>query len=109
MNLKNQIYDNNKWAKLNSYQCKSNHCYRTINLETYKIYINLGFICDNRQNSKEYIEFVGKDENTYNNNVGIDWYLGDAAPGIEYGMIVIKCPADKNYFNQHPITDVTCP
>ena len=92
--------------ELGTYQCKSNYCYRAISLETYEIYKNLGFICDNRTTAKEYIEFVGEDGHIYNNNAGIDWYLGGAAPGIKYGMIVIECPADKNYFQ--PAFDNGC-
>ena len=84
--------------ELGDYKCKSNFCYRAISQETYEIYKNLGFIGDNRPNAQEYMESVDENEKAYNNNSGIDWFLGGAAPGSEYGMIVIECPADMNYF-----------
>ena len=84
--------------ELGKYQCKTNHCYRAISQETYELYKNSGFISDNRPNSKEYMESVDENGKTFNNNSGIDWYLGGAAPGGEYGMIIIECPADMNYF-----------
>ena len=84
--------------ELGGYKCKSNYCYRAISPETYELYRTSGFICDNRPNSNEYMEMVDEDGKIYTNNSGIDWYLGGAAPGKEYGMIVIECPADRNYF-----------
>ena len=84
--------------ELGKYQCKSNYCYRAISQETYELYRNVGFISDNRPNTKEYMESVDENGKAFNNNSGIDWFLGGAAPGGEYGMIVIECPADMNYF-----------
>lgn len=84
--------------ELGDYQCKSNYCYRAISKETYEIYKKMGFISDNRPNTNEYMEFVDENGKVSTNNSGIDWYLGGAAPGGEYGMIVIECPADMNYF-----------
>lgn len=84
--------------ELGKYQCKSNYCYRAISQETYELYKKSGFISDNRLNSNEYMESVDENGQVFTNNAGIDWYLGGAAPGGEYGMIVIECPADMNYF-----------
>lgn len=92
--------------ELGKYQCKSNYCYRAISQETYELYRNSGFISDNRPNTKEYMESVDANGKAFNNNSGIDWFLGGAAPGGEYGMIVIECPADMNYFQ--PAFDNGC-
>ena len=92
--------------ELGKYKCKSNYCYRAISQETYELYKNSGFISDNRPNSKEYMESVDENGKAFNNNSGIDWFLGGAAPGAEYGMIVIECPADMNYFQ--PAFDYGC-
>ena len=90
---------------IGEYECKPTCCYRAISQETFDIYKNLGFICDYRPNSTEYSEFVDDNGIVYCNNAGIDWYLGGAAPG-KYGMIVIECPADMNYFQ--PTLDYGC-
>ena len=92
--------------ELGKYQCKSNYCYRAITRETYEIYKKQGFISDDRPNSKEYMEYIGENGKIFNNNSGIDWYLGGAAPGTEYGMIIIECPADMKYFR--PAKDNGC-
>lgn len=92
--------------ELGTYQCKSNYCYRAISLETYELYKNLGFICNIRPNKKEYMEFVDENGQTFNNNSGIDWFLGGAAPGRKYGTIIIECPAYKSYFQ--PAFDNGC-
>ncbi len=92
--------------ELGKYQCKSNYCYRAISQETYELYKKTGFISDNRPNTKEYMESVDENGKVFNNNSGIDWFLGGAAPGGEYGMIVIECPADMNYFQ--PAFDNGC-
>lgn len=92
--------------ELGKYQCKSNYCYRAISQATYELYRNSGFISDNRPNTKEYMESVDENGKAFNNNSGIDWFLGGAAPGGEYGMIVIECPADMNYFQ--PAFDNGC-
>ena len=92
--------------ELGTYQCKSNYCYRAVSQEVYDLYKNLGYISDNRPNSNEYMEFIDENGEAFNNNAGIDWYLGGAAPGRRYGMIVIECPADKNYFQ--PAFDNGC-
>lgn len=84
--------------ELGKYQCKSNYCYRAISQETYELYKKTGFISDNRSNTNEYMESVDEKGEVFTNNAGINWYLGGAAPGGEYGMIIIECPADMNYF-----------
>ena len=100
-------HDQNKIKKeLGKYQCKSNYCYRAITQETYELYKNSGFISDNRPNTREYMESVDENGKAFSNNAGIDWFLGGAAPGRKYGMIVIECPADMNYFQ--PAFDNGC-
>ena len=92
--------------ELGKYQCKSNYCYRAISPEIYELYQKQGFISDDRPDSNEYMESVDEKGKLFNNNSGIDWFLGGAAPGREYGMIVIECPADMNYFQ--PAFDNGC-
>lgn len=92
--------------EIGGYQCKSNYCYRAISQENYEIYKKSGFICDDRPNAKEYMEYVDENGKVINNNSGIDWFLGGAAPGRKYGMIIIECPAYMNYFQ--PAFDNGC-
>lgn len=91
--------------ELGKYQCKSNYCYRAISQETYELYKKQGFVSDNRPKTNEYMESVDENGKVFSNNSGIDWYLGGAAPG-RYGMIVIECPADIDYFQ--PAIDNGC-
>lgn len=51
----------------------------------------------------EYLEYE-QDGKIYNNNKGVDWYLGGAE--LKYGDIVLECPADKEYFT--PAFDNGC-
>ncbi len=92
--------------ELGKYQCKSNCCYRAVSQEIYELYKKSGFIIDDRPNTNEYTESVDENGKIFTNNAGIDWYLGGAAPGKEYGMIVIEVPADMNYFQ--PAIDNGC-
>lgn len=82
--------------KIGNYECKPDHCYRAISLETLELYKQYGYVKDKRRT-----EFQAGI-----NNQGIDWYLGGAAPGNLYGNIVIECPADKQYFQ--PANDNGC-
>lgn len=76
------------------YKLKPNHVYRAISEELFNIYIKTGKIFGTSEDD-EYIEW---EENgvKYNNNRGVDWYLGGAC--LKYGNVIIECPADKNYF-----------
>ena len=40
----------------------------------------------------EYIQ----DGQRFNNNKGVDWYLGGVS--LRYGNVIIECPASKEYF-----------
>jgi len=75
-------------TKIGDYECRPDCCYRCISESTLAIYEKCGFIKDERRT--DYIEGV--------NNQGIDWYLGGAMPGPQYGFIIIEVLADKNYF-----------
>ena len=79
---------------LGDYQCKSNFAYRAISEKMFDRYIEVGFIIGNDEND-DYMEFEQNGE-VYNNNKGVDWYLG----GYEkkYGNIIIECPARKDFF-----------
>lgn len=79
--------------KLGDYECKPDHCYRAISLETYELYKKEGFITG----FSEYLgEVKDADGQVRIDNGGVDWYLGGA--GKRYGDIIIECPADKRYF-----------
>ena len=58
------------------------------------IYTNAGSIVGASE-TDEYEEFT-IDGKVYNNNRGVDWYLGGAC--LRYGDIILECPADKAYF-----------
>lgn len=79
---------------INGYELKSNCVYRAISEDLYNKYLEVGFVYGISQDD-EYIEHV---ENgiTYNNNRGVDWYLGGVC--LRYGSVVIECPASKEYF-----------
>lgn len=79
---------------INGYQLKPDHAYRAISYEMFEMYKENGMIIGMEDND-EYYEF---EENgiKYNNNKGINWYLGGVA--LKYGDIVLECPADKRYF-----------
>lgn len=81
-------------SEINDYKLKSDHAYRAVSKSTYEIYLELGFIYGLGEDD-EYIEY---EENgiIYNNNKGVDWYLGGAC--LKYGEVVIECPAYKEYF-----------
>lgn len=80
--------------EINGYQLKPDHCYRAISEKLFNIYKEKGFIVGTGEDD-EYQEKI-VDGNIYNNNKGVDWYLGGAEP--RYGEIVLECPADKEYF-----------
>ena len=76
------------------YIFKPDHVYRAISEELLNFYIEKGYIYGNDLND-EYIEYE-ENGKLYNNNRGVDWYLGGAS--LRYGDVIIECPAYKNYF-----------
>lgn len=79
---------------IDGYELKSDCVYRAISEELYDKYLELGYIYGNSKDD-EYMEYElnGK---TYNNNMGVDWYLGGVS--LRYGSVIIECPAYKEYF-----------
>ncbi len=82
------------FKELAGYKLKPDHCYRAVSEKMFKLYQEKGFIVGNGTDD-EYQEYV-EDGKTYNNNRGVDWYLGGVA--LKYGDIILECPADKEYF-----------
>ncbi len=80
--------------ELFGYQLKPDHCYRAISRDLLEKYKKTGFI-NGIGEDDEYQEYVENDQ-TVNNNKGVDWYLGGAE--LKYGDIVLECPAYKEYF-----------
>ena len=97
------------YKNIGDYECKPNYCYRAISKEVYDIYKEKGYIVG-YDNDKEYQEFVDENGSSWNNNAGVDWYLGGYA---KYGTIIIECPAYKDYFvpafdgGNHMTSDIT--
>ncbi len=85
--------------QIGNYILKEDHVYRLVDEETYNIYLKSGYIYGH--NSTDEYEENGK---TYNNNKGVDWYLGGAS--LKYGTILLECPAYKEYFT--PSYDFGC-
>lgn len=79
---------------LAGYQLKENCAYRAINEKMFQIYKEKGFIVGTGIDD-EYLEYEENGQ-TFNNNKGINWYLGGV--DLRYRNIVIECPADKKYF-----------
>lgn len=79
---------------IDGYELKSNCVYRAISEELYDKYLELGYIYGNSKDD-EYIEYE-EDGKIYNNNMGVDWYLGGVS--LRYGSVIIECPAYKEYF-----------
>lgn len=80
--------------EIDGYHLKSNCCYRAISFELYNIYLANGFVFSEILED-EYEEYE-EDGVVYNNNRGVDWYLGGVAP--HYGEVILECPAYKTYF-----------
>lgn len=80
--------------ELFGYQLKPDHCYRTISRDLLEVYKKTGYIYGTSEDD-EYQEYVENGQN-YNNNKGVDWYLGGVE--LKYGEIVLECPAYKDYF-----------
>lgn len=79
---------------LAGYKLKSDHCYRAVSEKMFQLYQEKGFIVGTGADD-EYQEYV-ENGKTFNNNKGVDWYLGGVA--LKYGDIILECPADKEYF-----------
>lgn len=80
--------------EIDGYQLKPDCVYRAISKELYDQYLDMGYIYGYDEND-EYIEYE-KDGKIYNNNKGVDWYLGGVS--LKYGDVVIECPASHKYF-----------
>lgn len=76
------------------YKFKPDYVYRAISEDLLEIYKQTGKIIG-IDSDDEYMEWE-ENGKSYNNNRGVDWYLGGAC--LRYGEIIIECPADKNYF-----------
>ncbi len=87
---------------IGNYLLKPNCVYRAISKELYNKYLEYGYIYGNDEND-EYIEYE-KNGQIYNNNRGVDWYLGGVS--LRYGEVIIECPALKQYFT--PAYDNGC-
>lgn len=92
----------NTIRQIGNYVLKEDHVYRLVNEETYKKYLQTGYVYGNNEND-EYVEYI-ENGKTYNNNKGVDWYLGGAS--LKYGTILLECPAYKDYFT--PAYDNGC-
>lgn len=62
--------------------------------DLHTLLLNTGFIYGNSE-TDEYEEYI-ENGHVYNNNKGVDWYLGGIEPS--YGEYIIACPAYKEYF-----------
>lgn len=80
--------------EVNDYKLKPDCVYRAINEELLEIYKESGFIIGSSIDD-EYKEYE-EDGKTYNNNKGVDWYLGGVC--LKYGDIILECPASKEFF-----------
>ena len=80
--------------ELAGYQLKPDHAYRAISEELFELYKKKGYVCGANPDD-EYQEFE-ENGKIFNNNQGVDWYLGGVA--LKYGDIILECPADKEYF-----------
>lgn len=75
------------------YKLKPDHAYRVVSKDTLDLYLESGYVFS--YEGDEYKEYE-EDGKIYNNNKGVDWYLGGA--GLRYGDYIIECPAYKEYF-----------
>ena len=82
------------FKECSGYQFKPDHVYRAMNHMLFDIYKKMGKIIG-IDATDEYMEWE-ENGRIYNNNKGVDWYLGGVC--LKYGDIIIECPADKEYF-----------
>lgn len=80
--------------EINGYQLKTDHAYRAISESMFQLYKEKGVILGSGIDD-EYLEYE-ENGKTFNNNKGVDWYLGGAE--LKYGDIILECPADMEYF-----------
>ena len=80
--------------EINGYVLKRDHVYRAVNEQEYERYVKLGYIYGYSEDDEyEEREIDGE---IYNNNKGINWYLGGVC--LKYGEVILECPAYKEYF-----------
>ena len=79
---------------LGNYELKPDRAYRAMSVNEYLLHEKSGYI-DGPPGDVEYEETV-VDGKTFNNNAGVDWYLGGAS--LRYGKVVIETPASKQFF-----------
>lgn len=80
--------------KMGNFICKNDHVYRAVSDRMCDVYLDTGFIMGTSEED-EYLEYEENGQ-VYNNNKGVDWFLGGFDK--KYGKIVIECPADMDYF-----------
>lgn len=80
--------------EIDGYVLKTNCVYRAVSVNTYNRYLETGYIYGvNEDDEYEEILIDGK---LFNNNKGVDWFLGGVC--LKYGEVIIECPALKEYF-----------
>lgn len=79
---------------MGNFICRNDHVYRAISDRMFDLYLETGFVMSNDEND-EYFEYEENGQ-TYNNNKGIDWFLGGFDK--KYGYIIIECPANRDFF-----------
>ena len=80
--------------EIDGYTLKPDCVYRAVSQELLELYQQCGYIVGVDKDD-EYVEYEENGQR-YNNNRGVDWYLGGAAP--RYGDVIIECPADERFF-----------
>ena len=84
----------NPSKNLGKYKCKTDRAYRAISEKTFERYLEAGLVYGSDKED-EYYEYE-ENGKTYNNNKGVNWYLGGFDK--KYGDIIIECPAYTEYF-----------
>ena len=80
--------------EIDGYKLRPDCVYRAVSKKMYERYVESGFIYGIDEND-EYQEYEQNGQ-IFNNNRGVDWYLGGAS--LRYGEVIIECPALKEYF-----------
>lgn len=80
--------------EIDGYELKPDHVYRAMSEQEYERCAELGYIYGYSEDDEyEEKEIDGK---IFNNNKGINWYLGGVC--LKYGEVILECPAYKEYF-----------